>query len=69
MRLPHHLAHEEPEHALLASAVRLDLLRMGGDDRVDDRGQRLISDARYNESRTTKLITCLWCRTGIDSRS
>ena len=35
--LAHHLADEEAEHALLAAAVRLDLLRVGGEDGVDDR--------------------------------
>src|SRR5262249_17511663 len=37
LRLLHHLAHEEAEHALLAAAIRLDLCRARIEDAVDER--------------------------------
>src|SRR5262249_38756424 len=37
LRLAHHRADEEAEHALLAAAVRLDLLWIRREDRVDHR--------------------------------
>ena len=39
LRLLHHLADEEAEHALLAAAVGLDLLRVRGDHGVDHRAR------------------------------
>ena len=50
LRLLHHLADEEAEHALLAAAVGLDLLRVRGDDGVDRRAELgLVADRGLRE--------------------